>query len=111
LQALRYIELSLRKTFPNHTLRVKYEPSEGAMMIDLSTIYTLELIQNIQNPRSKQCLFGLLDETLTPMGKRLLRSSLLQPSIDPDTIEKRLDAVTELTSKEEMFFATRQGLW
>jgi DNA mismatch repair protein MSH4 len=79
-------------------------------MIDISTISSLELIQNLQNPKSKQCLFGLLNETLTPMGCRLLRSSILQPSTNEDTINKRYEAVEELTIKEDMFYAVRQAL-
>jgi DNA mismatch repair protein MSH4 len=79
------------------------------MMIDVSTIYSLELVQNLQNPLSKHCLYGLLNETLTPMGARLLRSNILQPLTDPDTLNTRYDAVEELSTKEEMFFATRAG--
>jgi DNA mismatch repair protein MSH4 len=105
----KYIEFGLNKSFPYHSLRMKYEPSEGAMMIDVSTIYSLELVQNRQKPRSKDCLFGLLNETLTPMGARLLRSNILQPLTDPETLNTRYDALEELTTKEEMFFATRSG--
>lgn len=79
------------------------------MMIDLSTIRSLELIQNLQNPKSKDCLFGLLNETLTPMGSRLLRSNILQPLTDPEVLKRRFDALEELTIKEDMFFAIRQG--
>ncbi|KAF2185031.1 hypothetical protein K469DRAFT_577714 [Zopfia rhizophila CBS 207.26] len=107
---LKYVQLGLSKTFPFHSLRVKYEPSEGSMMIDISTIYSLELIQNLQNPKSKDCLFGLLNETLTPMGSRLLRSNILQPLTDRETLNTRYDALEELTTKEEMFFATRAAL-
>lgn len=108
--ALKYIELGLGKTFLQHSLRIKYEPSEGSMMIDLATIQSLELVQNIQHSRSRDCLFGLLNETLTPMGGRLLRSNILQPTTDPDTLRKRYDAVEELSTKEDMFFAVRQAL-
>ena len=108
-QVIKYIELGLGKTFPFHALRMKYEPSEGSMMIDVSTIYSLELVQNLQNTRSKDCLFGLLNETLTPMGSRLLRTNVLQPLTDPGTLEGRYDALEELTTKEELFFATRSG--
>jgi DNA mismatch repair protein MSH4 len=79
------------------------------MMIDLSTIQSLELIQNVQNTKSKDCLFGLMNETLTPMGSRILRSSILQPSTNLDVLSRRYDAVEELNTHEEMFFATRQG--
>jgi DNA mismatch repair protein MSH4 len=96
-------------TFAYHSLRIKYQPSEDSMMVDLSTIRSLELIQNIQNAKSKDCLFGLLNETLTPMGARLLRSSILQPSTLESVLSLRYDALDELALKEEMFFATRQG--
>lgn len=79
------------------------------MMIHLSTIRTLELIQNLQNPKSRDCLFGLLNETLTPMGARLIRSNILQPLTDADVLRGRFDALEELTLKEDMFLATRQG--
>jgi DNA mismatch repair protein MSH4 len=80
------------------------------MMIDLSTIKSLELIQNLQNSRSKECLFGLMNETLTPMGSRLLRSSILQPSIQAEVLTQRYDAVEEMSNREDMFFQIRQGL-
>ena len=88
---------------------MKYEPSEGSMMIDLSTIHTMELIQNLQNAKSKDCLFGLLNHTLTPMGSRLLRSNILQPLTEEKVLGKRYDALEELTTREEMFFSTRTG--
>lgn len=95
--------------FSRHALRMRYEPSEGSMMIDVSTIYSLELVQNLHSAKSKDCLYGLLNETLTPMGGRLLRNNLLQPLTDPDVLSIRYAAVDDLTTKEEMFFATRAG--
>lgn len=108
-QVLKYVELVLLYSFPFHSLRVKYEPSQGAMMIDLSTMRSLELIENLQNAKSRDCLYGLLNQTLTPMGARLLKSTVLQPSTDKDILEKRWDALAELTAKEDVFFAVRQG--
>lgn len=79
------------------------------MMIDISTIQSLELIQNLQNSKSKDCLFGLLNETATPMGSRMLRSNILQPSCQVEnTLFPRYDAVDELTVKEDMFFEIRK---
>ncbi|OAL53212.1 hypothetical protein IQ07DRAFT_561832 [Pyrenochaeta sp. DS3sAY3a] len=108
--ALKYIDAGLGVVFSYHSLRMRYEPSEGSMMIDVSTIYSLELVQNLQNPKSKDCLFGLVNETLTPMGARLLRNNILQPLTDPDVLNTRYAAVEDLTTKEELFFATRAAL-
>ncbi|KAG4031595.1 hypothetical protein MFRU_009g03560 [Monilinia fructicola] len=108
--ALKYIDMSLSLTFAFHSLRVKYQPSEDSMMIDLATIQSLELIQNLQNAKSKDCLFGLMNETLTPMGSRLLRSNILQPSTQPALLAARYDALAELSENEDMFLQTRQAL-
>ena len=78
-------------------------------MIDVSTIHSLELIQNLQNSKSKHCLFGLLNETLTPMGARLLRNNMLQPLTDAEVLTTRYAAVDDMTKKEDLFFATRAG--
>lgn len=80
------------------------------MMTDLSTIHALELIQNLQNARSKDCLFGLLNQTQTAMGARVLKSSVLQPSTSATYLTKRYDALEELTTREDVFFAVRQGM-
>ncbi|KAK5951705.1 MutS protein msh4 [Knufia fluminis] len=77
-------------------------------MIDLSTIANLELVQNLQNAKSKHCLFGLLNETGTKMGARLLKNNVLQPSTDRTKIEQRWAAVNELSTKEELFFGIRE---
>lgn len=109
VQVLKYVELELNRTFASHSLRIRFEPSQGSMSIDLSTIVSLELIQNLQSPKSKDSLFGLLNTTLTPMGTRLLRANILQPSTEASKLFARYDAVEDLTTKEEMFSTVRQG--
>lgn len=130
--ALKHVELSYTR-FAINSLRIKYQGSEGSailsffprlspraradrithigsMLIDFSTVHSLELIQNLQNAKSADCLFGLLNNTLTAMGARLLRSNVLQPLTDVSTLNARLDALEEFTQHEEMFFQTRQAL-
>ena len=109
VQVLQFIDLELGFTFSFHSMRMRYEPSEGSMMIDLPTIRSLELIENLQDPRSKHCLFGLLNTTLSPMGCRLLRGNLLQPLTEKGTLERRYDAVEDLLGHQEMFQAVRDG--
>ena len=109
-KVMQYMELELSLQITNHSLRIKYQPSEETMMIDLSTIVSLELIQNIYNPASKDCLYGLLNQTLTPMGRRMLRGNILQPSTEAEGIlAPRFEALEELRTKEDMFFQIRKG--
>ena len=46
---------------------------------DATTCSQLELIVNANDLKSKDSLFGMMNETFTGMGMRLLRSSILQP--------------------------------
>lgn len=80
------------------------------MTIDLKTIVSLELIQNLHNAKSRESLYGLLNDTLTPMGARLLRATILQPSIQRVKLTARYNAVEDLSTKEDMFTSVRQAL-
>jgi DNA mismatch repair protein MutS len=61
------------------------------MVLDRFTLRNLELLQSLQ-PGGKS-LLDVLDRTLTPMGARLLRRWLVQPLLDTQRMEQRLDAV------------------
>ncbi|KAF4555246.1 MutS domain V-containing protein 2 [Elsinoe fawcettii] len=107
---IKHIGVGMSLTIPHRTMRIKYESPESSMLIDTATIRSLELIQNSHDPRSKDCLFGLLNKTTTTMGSRLLRSSILQPLTDPDELRARFDALEELSTREDIFFATQDSL-
>ncbi|KAI6355054.1 hypothetical protein MCOR25_008360 [Pyricularia grisea] len=107
--ALRHLEMQASVRIAPHSLAMSYEPPDDSMMIDVASIHALELLQNSQNVKSKRCLFGLLNNTLTPMGARYLRSCILQPSTKKEIITPRHEAVEELSSKEDMFFEVRKG--
>lgn len=109
---MKYIEHNFTITFIPHSLRIRYQPSEDTVMIDISAIQSLEIMQNQRKPKSKDCLFGLLNHTVTPMGSRMLRSNILQPPTRHDTfIHPRYEALDELTANEEMFREIRKGIF
>ncbi|ROV92998.1 hypothetical protein VMCG_09027 [Cytospora schulzeri] len=111
VQAIKYLEVEFSLRIASHSLRIRYQPSEESMMISLPTIAALELIRNLQDPASKACLFGLLKQTTTPMGARMLRTNILQPSTQADgVLIPRYDALEELCTKEDMFFSVRNAL-
>ena len=59
--------------------------------------------------RSEHTLLGVLNYTKTPGGGRRLRSNILEPLLDVDTINIRLDSIQELLQHEELFFALKNG--
>lgn len=74
-----------------------YVDRADALVLDNATVRNLELVEPLFAGESREVtLIHVLDQTLTPMGGRLLRQRLLRPSIDRQEIETRLDAVEEL---------------
>jgi DNA mismatch repair protein MutS len=63
------------------------------MILDPPTRRNLELMNSIHGGGAKGSLLGVLDETRTPMGGRLLRCWLTQPLRDVDSLQSRLDQV------------------
>ena len=68
------------------------------MRIDSSSRRNLELVETLREKQKRGSLLWVLDKTKTAMGARTLRSYVEQPLIDPEEIEKRLDAVQELNN-------------
>jgi DNA mismatch repair protein MutS len=67
------------------------------MILDATTLRNLELARNIRDNTKKGTLIEVLDKTVTAMGSRLLRKNLVQPLLQLDQINERLDAVEEFT--------------
>jgi DNA mismatch repair protein MutS len=76
------------------------------MFLDAATQRNLELTRNLKGG-TDGTLLSVLDETLTPMGGRCLRSALLRPLIDVTEIRKRLGAVESLADDYELIETLR----
>jgi DNA mismatch repair protein MutS len=66
---------------------------ESFMTLDVATRRNLELTETIRDRSLKGSLLWVLDETLTPMGGRLLRRWIGQPLLDLEALEDRLRGV------------------
>jgi DNA mismatch repair protein MutS len=103
---LHYVRSTQRGTL-EHVDRIGFYDRQQCLVLDAVTVRNLELVEPLfANTGDEVTLFRALDATLTPMGKRLLRSWLLRPSIDVGEIQKRLDAVDagvkEFIAREEL---------
>lgn len=78
-----------------------YGPSDF-MALDSATRRNLELSETLRTGEVQGSLMGVLDATMTPMGRRMLRQWMGKPLLDRDRIETRLDQV-------QSFFD--DGLW
>lgn len=72
------------------------------MRLDMSSRMNLELTQTLRSHDKKGSLLWVLDNTKTPMGKRLIRNWIELPLLSPAEISRRQNAVGELLSKHEV---------
>ncbi|MEN2998345.1 MAG: DNA mismatch repair protein MutS [Brevinematia bacterium] len=63
------------------------------MEIDEFSIKNLEIVSNLLDGTKKYTLLEVLDNSTTPMGGRLIRKMLLNPSVELNVIRTRLDKV------------------
>ncbi len=79
------------------------------MFLDPQTRRNLELLEG-SSGKEKGALIGVLDQTRTPMGARLLRRWLSQPLLEIDTLNQRFDAVECCVNNTIMRAELRQAL-
>ncbi len=89
----------------------KYYDTVDYMKIDEWTVRNLELRSSTEGS-VKHSLLGVMDETRSPMGARLLRRFMSYPLLDIEEIKKRQGAAAELlenlSAREELMEALRQ---
>src|SRR5437773_3259710 len=95
--AILYYVRSTQRGPLHHVDRVGFYERQNCLVLDAVTVRNLELIEPLfAGSDAGITLFRSIDLTVTPMGKRLLRSRLLRPSIEAAEINYRLDAVETL---------------
>lgn len=78
------------------------------LKMDYASISNLELIQHSNN--KDLSLYSFMNHTITNMGARLLKDSLLQPLVDLDSITKRQDQIAYLMSNISVYDRVRDAL-
>lgn len=89
--------------YVRETQKQKIEHLEGLetyfidqfLWVDDTSCQNLELLKNMRTGTRRGTLLGVIDQTRTAMGGRLLRKWIRYPLLDPGEIESRLDAVEE----------------
>ncbi len=92
--AVHYINETQKAQASHLTEITSFEPSDY-LVLDPTTVNNLELV-TATDGIAAHSVVGILDETMTGMGARLLRQWLLRPLVRLGEIEARLDAVEEL---------------
>lgn len=95
---LRYAHETQRAAAAHIADLTYFEPQDH-LVLDSTTVRNLELVESLGGT-SGRSLLDIIDETVTGMGARLLRSWLLRPSIRRGEVEARLAAVHDLHASQ-----------
>ncbi len=110
---LHYLRDTQRAALDHLARPAPYDRSDS-MLLDSVTVRNLELIEPVfaddAGLGKSATLLGVLDQTATGMGGRLLGQRLLRPSVSEAEIEARLDAVAELLSETILRVELRKEL-
>ncbi len=92
---MRYLN-ETQKNSLQHISRLRVQEKGDVMPLDAASRRNLELTETIRGRAAKGSLLSILDETVTAMGGRLLRSWVERPLTSREKIEARLSAVEAL---------------
>jgi DNA mismatch repair protein MutS len=103
---LHYVQ-STQKLDALHLDSLRFVERSNELQLDPVTVRNLELVDPlISGQDARSTLFHTLDCSQTPMGKRLLRATILHPLFDAAAINARYEAVAEahgdLVRREEL---------
>jgi DNA mismatch repair protein MutS len=106
---LRYTQETQRAT-ATHISDIAYFEPQDHLVLDNITVRNLELVEALGQGGSARSLLDVIDETVTGMGARLLRSWLLRPSVHRAEVEARHGGVAELHASHMKRDGLRTGL-
>lgn len=94
---LQYVHETQRGNVP-HIRAIQTEQHDDAIILDAATRRNLEIETSLSG-NQKHSLIGVMDQTATPMGSRLLRRWLKRPLRDRAIIEQRQQVIGTLINE------------
>src|SRR5882672_6936030 len=95
---LRYAQETQRAAAVHITGLTYFEPQDHLVLYNV-TFRNLELVESLGGASGRTVL-SVIDETVTGMGARLLRSWLLRPCVKRGEVEARLSAVEDMVASQ-----------
>jgi len=100
---LAFLKETQRDILPN-IFKIKLLKKNKILHLDYITQRNLELTTSLWERGKDTTLFSIFNQTFTPMGTRLLKKIILQPLLDINEINQRLNIVQKF--KNDIFLRT-----
>ncbi len=98
-----------QKTELTHIGKISYYEVSEFMAMDQALIRNLELFYTSQG-KKEGSLINILDQTVSPMGGRMLRNWLLHPLLERAKVENRLGNVAKIAENSSLLRELRDSL-
>ena len=108
--ALMHYLQETQKNALEHMTTISRYYDKRYMILDHTARRNLELTETMRSRQKQGTLLGILDNTCTAMGGRMLRSFIEQPLTDKDEIDRRLDAIEALCGADMTVSLLREEL-
>lgn len=105
---LNYLQYTQRTPL-RHLQTIHYQHLQHALFIDPASCRNLELVSTMQGA-TQPTLASTLDHTKTPMGSRLLKQWILQPTRDQSELTSRQQAINLLTEEQNSIRELLKGM-
>jgi DNA mismatch repair protein MutS len=105
---LSYLNSTQKKRL-KHIKRLIRGDLKDTLILDNSTVRNLELIKRFDGS-TEGTLLNILNETITPMGSRLLRMTILKPHNNLKVINQKLKSVEEFIANPSITNSLRDTL-
>lgn len=105
VQLLLSYLISTQKSSLSHLNQINYFSFTQFMALDYSTIRNLEITTTIKENKKEGSLLWVLDKTQSPMGGRKLKQWILNPLLQVEDINNRLNVVEYLN--DDLFYTKK----
>lgn len=104
ISIMEYLKLFKLELIFTITSNISTFKDSNSMILSPNLLKNLEIFENSSDFSQKGSLFWLLNHTNTKFGERLLIKWILNPLINKDLIEDRLNAIEDLSKEFNHFF-------
>ena len=108
--ALMYYIMETQKQAVEHLTTLQTYSTANFMVLDSDTQRNLELTKSMRDRTETGTLISIIDNTITSMGGRKLRQWIMQPLLEVDLVNTRLDAVEEFKTQINLQEELREAL-
>ncbi|MFW6238130.1 MAG: DNA mismatch repair protein MutS [Halanaerobiales bacterium] len=108
-EALAFIQETQKRALVHINNLSTYSLGEY-MNLDSATRRNLELTSTLRDNKRSGTLLNIIDQTITSMGGRMIKRWVNQPLINKKEIDRRLEAVTELSGNYMLLQRLREDL-